>query len=296
MSRPGWRASAATARPAASCTPSCRGARAASRWASTSFPMPSSAPSIAPTARSFSTLPSHVPSSASPSPRLERRARGHFLDRGYAEAWAPEPVRDICISGNGEPTALSFPGRGPRALRALSGARIRKSWAPASLVLITNSTGFLDPRVSEPSSSASARDEGLVVWAKLDAGSEGSFRLMSGTRGRPRARSRRASSPSRADRRRHPDHALRGRWPSPLPTTDIGDYSRPPRPARSRRARASRRRISTPSRGPAPGGRCAALADERAPRCAPPGQCVTGTRSGLPRPRLRRAARELQGG
>jgi len=101
-----------------------------------------------------------------------------FLTVAYPEAWAPEPVRDICLSGNGEPTDS------PRLSEALAlCARLRRARADilgnSSLVLITNSTGFLDPAVSSLLERLS-RDEGLVVWAKLDAGGEGLFRLMSG--------------------------------------------------------------------------------------------------------------------
>jgi len=102
-----------------------------------------------------------------------------FLDRGYFEAWAPDPIRDICISGNGEPTMSPSL---EDALRLC--ARVRRSRAEllgsSSLVLITNSTGFLDPSTCAVLEGA-CRSEGLVVWAKLDAGSEAPFRLMSGT-------------------------------------------------------------------------------------------------------------------
>lgn len=101
-----------------------------------------------------------------------------FLGAGYREAWAPEPVRDICLSGNGEPTDS------PRLAEVLAlCARFRRSHpdilAASSLVLITNSTGFLKPEIRALLERYS-RDEGLVVWAKLDAGGEDAFRRMSG--------------------------------------------------------------------------------------------------------------------
>ena len=109
---------------------------------------------------------------------LEREFEG-FLGRDYLAEWAPERIRDICISGNGEPTMSPSLGD---ALELC--ARIRRSRAEflgrSALVLITNSTGFLDPSTSAVLERA-CRDEGLVVWAKLDAGNEASFRLMSGT-------------------------------------------------------------------------------------------------------------------
>jgi len=102
-----------------------------------------------------------------------------FLEREYPESWAPEVLRDLCISGNGEPTAS------PRLGEVLElCARFRRSYpdilAQASIVVITNSTGFLEHRASAILERFS-RDEDLVVWAKLDAGNERWFRLMSGS-------------------------------------------------------------------------------------------------------------------
>lgn len=82
------------------------------------------------------------------------------------------PVRDICFSGNGEPT-LS-----PNFAEALeAAARIRdRVVSRAAMVVITNGTGLLDggtraflreaarPRGSAPSAM------GLRIWLKLDAG------------------------------------------------------------------------------------------------------------------------------
>ncbi len=102
-----------------------------------------------------------------------------FLDEGYAARWAPEPLRDLCISGNGEPTASPFLGR---ALELCARARRSRPelLSDACLVVITNSAGFFDPRVCALLERFS-REEGLVIWAKLDAGSEDRFRLMSGS-------------------------------------------------------------------------------------------------------------------
>ena len=101
-----------------------------------------------------------------------------FLDRGYPESWAPEPLRNVCISGNGEPTVSSQVGE---ALGLC--ADFRRSHpdilAKVPLVLITNSTGFLNPAISALLGRF-ARDEGLVIWAKLDGGNEAMFRRMSG--------------------------------------------------------------------------------------------------------------------
>jgi wyosine [tRNA(Phe)-imidazoG37] synthetase (radical SAM superfamily) len=103
-----------------------------------------------------------------------------FLDYAYERDWAPEPIRDICFSGSGEPTSSS---RLKGALELC--VRARRDHAEllgrASIVVITNSTGFFDPATSDLLARY-VDEEGLVVWAKLDAGSEEHFELMSGTR------------------------------------------------------------------------------------------------------------------
>jgi wyosine [tRNA(Phe)-imidazoG37] synthetase (radical SAM superfamily) len=100
-----------------------------------------------------------------------------FLDRDYPRLWAPAPIRDMCFSGNGEPS-LS-----PSLESALElCARIRKSRSDllgsSKLVLITNSTGFLDPGAGRVLGDA-VDAEGLEIWAKLDGGNAASFRRMS---------------------------------------------------------------------------------------------------------------------
>jgi histidinol dehydrogenase len=110
--------------------------------------------------------------------RLEEEL-SDFLDRAWAAEWAPEPVRDLCLSGDGEPTlspslelAIAACDSARRARPGLLGG--------ARLVLITNSTGFLDPGISSVLERA-VDEAGLEIWAKLDAGSEELFRLMSGS-------------------------------------------------------------------------------------------------------------------
>jgi wyosine [tRNA(Phe)-imidazoG37] synthetase (radical SAM superfamily) len=102
-----------------------------------------------------------------------------FVRQGYAEDWAPRPVRDLCFSGNGEPTSSPFLSE---ALELCSSFRrlYPELLGSSSIVVITNSTGFLDRSTSELLERYS-RDEGLAVWAKLDGGSEELFRLMSGS-------------------------------------------------------------------------------------------------------------------
>jgi len=83
-------------------------------------------------------------------------------------------VRDICFSGNGEPTLSS---QFPPALE--SAFRIRDREAPeAELVLITNGTGLLDFKVFEQLRVAAIKDRGLHIWLKLDAGTPGWYQAM----------------------------------------------------------------------------------------------------------------------
>ncbi|MDR1909545.1 MAG: hypothetical protein LBQ35_06485 [Spirochaetaceae bacterium] len=75
------------------------------------------------------------------------------------------PIRDICFSGNGEPTGS------PLLFEALPAtARIRERYAPgAALVLISNATGLLNDKTFEFLRGLAAGPEGLVIWLKLDA-------------------------------------------------------------------------------------------------------------------------------
>ena len=104
------------------------------------------------------------------------------LDREFEEffrvqypAFLPDhPLRDIALSGSGEPT-LS-----PHLAEALdSMRRARDQWAPsAGLVLITNSTMLGDPKTAEILGRR-VEEAGLTVWAKLDAGGETMYARMS---------------------------------------------------------------------------------------------------------------------
>jgi histidinol dehydrogenase len=79
-----------------------------------------------------------------------------------------ELVRDICFSGNGEPTIS------PHFSEALeAAARIRDALVPAAaLVLITNGTGLLSDPVFDVLRRAASSAMRLSVWLKLDAGTE----------------------------------------------------------------------------------------------------------------------------
>jgi len=78
------------------------------------------------------------------------------------------PVKDICFSGNGEPTlSPNFPAALKRA------ARLREELIPsANLVLITNGTGLLDAGLF-PLLREAALSSGLDIWLKVDAGTPG---------------------------------------------------------------------------------------------------------------------------
>ncbi|MDR2071016.1 MAG: hypothetical protein LBP81_06350 [Treponema sp.] len=77
------------------------------------------------------------------------------------------PLRDICFSGNGEPS-LS-----PDFREALEAAgRIRERFVPeAALVIITNGTGLLNDKTFALMKEAALGAMKLDIWLKLDAGS-----------------------------------------------------------------------------------------------------------------------------
>ena len=92
------------------------------------------------------------------------------------------PVRDICFSGNGEPTqSPDFPAALDLAFR------IRDKEAPgAEMVLITNGTGLVYESIFELLSGAANRsagqegeNSGLRIWLKLDAGTSAWYKVMS---------------------------------------------------------------------------------------------------------------------
>jgi histidinol dehydrogenase len=84
------------------------------------------------------------------------------------------PVRDICFSGNGEPTMSPF---FPEALERAN--RVRLEMADASeLVLITNGSGLLDGRLFSLLRNAAADTPALDIWLKLDAGTPEWYKKM----------------------------------------------------------------------------------------------------------------------
>jgi wyosine [tRNA(Phe)-imidazoG37] synthetase (radical SAM superfamily) len=105
---------------------------------------------------------------------LRELSAGGLWTRPPFDTTAPElrRVSDIAIAGDGEPTlAAEF----PEAARAVR--ETRDALAPGvPLRLLTNATLFHAPRVR---AALACFDE---LWCKLDAGSEGYFQLVDGTR------------------------------------------------------------------------------------------------------------------
>ncbi|HEY9055311.1 MAG TPA: hypothetical protein VIO60_10890 [Rectinemataceae bacterium] len=107
---------------------------------------------------------------------LERELNA-FLTSEYPRRWADWPIKDLCFSGDGEPS-LS-----PILIPALEAcARVREKHpglaGAASIRIITNATGFLKPEI-RADLARFAMKRGLSVWAKLDSGSQEGFSAMS---------------------------------------------------------------------------------------------------------------------
>jgi len=84
------------------------------------------------------------------------------------------PVRDICFSGNGEPT---MSGYFPEALERAG--RVRQGMAgSAELVLITNGSGLLDAGLFSLLRDAAGGNPALNIWLKLDAGTPEWYKKM----------------------------------------------------------------------------------------------------------------------
>jgi histidinol dehydrogenase len=99
--------------------------------------------------------------------RFSTEIMAKALEYAIAEAFARrEIVRDICFSGNGEPSISPFL---EEALEAAS--RIRDRMASSSaLVLITNGSGLLNEGTFDLLRRAAAGPMSLKLWLKLDAG------------------------------------------------------------------------------------------------------------------------------
>ncbi len=84
------------------------------------------------------------------------------------------PIRDICFSGNGEPTMS------PYFQEALNRAVIiREQWAKeAALVLITNGTMLLHEQTYKYLVEAASGSKRLDIWLKVDAGTEAWYKCI----------------------------------------------------------------------------------------------------------------------
>ncbi len=111
--------------------------------------------------------------------------RPEDLDRELAEffevdypSFPPDlPLRDLTLSGSGEPTLSPHLGSALASIRAA-----RDRYAPgADLVLITNSTTLGHPETAGLLGRY-ADEAGLRIWAKLDAGNEEWYGRMSRSR------------------------------------------------------------------------------------------------------------------
>jgi len=86
------------------------------------------------------------------------------------------PVKDICFSGNGEPTLSPVFGE---ALKLANS--IRAEMTPSSeLVVITNGAGLLQPAIFSLLKDAAVCPE-FNIWLKLDAGISGWYQKMNRT-------------------------------------------------------------------------------------------------------------------
>lgn len=114
--------------------------------------------------------------------RLESELQDFFIHE-YPRNWKSMKLKDLCLSGNGEPTlsphlqaALAICAQARGKYFACEGAV--EALDRPKIVLITNATGFLNPQVSEILHEF-VKTEDLVIWAKLDAGSNAGFSAMS---------------------------------------------------------------------------------------------------------------------
>lgn len=127
-----------------------------------------------------------VPSFSNPGLALKPGEVTDALWKFFADDWpmysARFELKDISLSGNGEPTLSPFLGEALDAawgtLQGLAGPCSVAGEVP--VVLITNSTGFLRPEVCEMLERFSRRAH-LEVWAKLDGGLPYLHRMLSGS-------------------------------------------------------------------------------------------------------------------
>lgn len=102
------------------------------------------------------------------------RELAEFFEVDYPSFPPDLPLRDLTLSGSGEPTLSPHLGSALALIRAA-----RDRWAPgADLVVITNSTTLGQPETAVLLGRF-VEEAGLRIWAKLDAGNEDWYGRMS---------------------------------------------------------------------------------------------------------------------
>lgn len=113
---------------------------------------------------------------------MVEKALRHFIEHEWPALASIMPLKDICISGNGEPTCSPLLEDTlqacQRILRELEAAD--SSWQQVPVVLITNSTGFLKPEIRDLLARYAASMR-LEIWAKLDGGTQELHGMLSGS-------------------------------------------------------------------------------------------------------------------
>jgi len=110
---------------------------------------------------------------------LARVEDGSLWQEAPFDTAAPEMrvVRDVAIAGDGEPTSCTVFAEAVEVIGRVRGAH---GLDDVALTLLTNATLFHRPRVEAGLARFAAL--GGVVWAKLDAGTQGYFEEVDGTR------------------------------------------------------------------------------------------------------------------
>ena len=110
---------------------------------------------------------------------LARVEDGSLWEEAPFDTAAPEMrvVRDVAIAGDGEPTSCTVFAEAVEVIGRVRGAH---GLDDVALTLLTNATLFHRPRVEAGLARFAAL--GGVVWAKLDAGTQGYFEEVDGTR------------------------------------------------------------------------------------------------------------------
>ncbi len=122
-----------------------------------------------------------VPAFSNPAALLRQGMVDSALRRFFMEDWPALgnsfELKDICLSGNGEPTCSPF---FKESIHTLARLRQEKAVPLVPIVLITNSTGFLNREMVTFIQNAAPMVD-LEVWAKLDGGTPALHSICSGS-------------------------------------------------------------------------------------------------------------------